>query len=134
MLHHHYNCVPPKARLCSGALFVFNTQPLSCVCLFGPVFCINRQAQARERQFISLKHRVKILSEVSPLSSFCKRFYRACAFTWKEYFFLGLDDSGVLDEEAPQEIRWASTRSSSMAYGSRIDHHDPYAFSKLASL
>ena len=40
----------------------------------------------RRRQFIRLRHRSKILAEISPLADFCKRFFRMAAFHWKECF------------------------------------------------
>ena len=84
--------------------------------------------QARERQFISLKHRVKIISEVSPLSSFSKRFYRACAWAWREYFFLSTDEDGVLPQEGKSELLWAISRPSSKSYGCTVDSADPMVF------
>ena len=39
----------------------------------------------RKRQFMRMRHKAKILSEVSPLSRFAKRFYRIAAFHWKEH-------------------------------------------------
>ena len=48
---------------------------------------------SREREFIRLRHKVKVLMELSPVSEFQKRFYRACSWSWKEYFFMGNSDS-----------------------------------------
>ena len=39
---------------------------------------------ARPRQFIRLRHKVKILEELSPISRFAQRFYRAVKFHWEE--------------------------------------------------
>ena len=41
---------------------------------------------ARRRQFLRLRHKVRILSETSPISTFAKRFFRAVSFHWSEYF------------------------------------------------
>ena len=37
------------------------------------------------RQFVRMRHRVKVLSELSPISRFSKRFYRMTTFHWSEY-------------------------------------------------
>ncbi len=39
---------------------------------------------ARERQYIRLRHKHKILSELSPINMFAKRFFRAVKFHWSE--------------------------------------------------
>lgn len=59
--------------------------------------------QARERQLISLKHRVKVLKEVSPLSQFKKRFYSACWWHWRDHFIGSFE-----------ELDWARARPSSI--------------------
>lgn len=59
--------------------------------------------QARERQLISLKHRVKVLTEVSPLSQFKKRFYSACWWHWRDHFIGSFE-----------ELDWARARPSSI--------------------
>ena len=71
-----------------------------------------------------------MLSEVSPLSSFCKRFYRACAWSWKEFFFLGLDQNAVLENEAVSELTWALSRAGSRHHGMDVGIEDPLAFRK----
>lgn len=87
--------------------------------------------QARERQFISMKHRVKVLTEVSPLSQFNKRFYRACSWHWREYFFLGSDVDGVISSEALKELDWARARPSSIGHGKdAFSAVDPDAFAQ----
>ena len=59
--------------------------------------------QARERQLISLKHRVNVLTEVSPLSQFKKRFYSACWWHWRDHFIGSFE-----------ELDWARARPSSI--------------------
>ena len=39
---------------------------------------------ARPRQFLRMRHKVKILAEISPIAEFSKRFYRAVSFHWRE--------------------------------------------------
>lgn len=39
---------------------------------------------ARERQYIRLRHKHKILAELSPVTTFAKRFFRAVKFHWSE--------------------------------------------------
>ena len=41
---------------------------------------------ARERQFVRLRHKQKILSETSPASRFALRFLRAVNYHWSEHF------------------------------------------------
>ena len=41
-------------------------------------------ACARRRQFIRLRHKEKILAEISPLSRFSARFFRAVTYHWSE--------------------------------------------------
>lgn len=40
-------------------------------------------ASARERKWTKLRHRGKIVGQVSPLARFSMRFYRACKMSWK---------------------------------------------------
>ena len=39
---------------------------------------------ARPRQFLRMRHRVKVLAEISPIAEFSKRFFRAVSFHWRE--------------------------------------------------
>ena len=57
-------------------------------------------ACGRQRQFIRFRHRAKILAEISPCARFVKRFYRACAYSWKEHFFMSNWTDGILPQEA----------------------------------
>lgn len=58
-------------------------------------------ACGRERQFLKMRRRQKILSMISPCSRFLIRFYRACKYSWKEHFFAHdcQKDSTVLANE-----------------------------------
>ena len=38
---------------------------------------------SRDREFVKMYHKVKVLSRLSPISRFQKRFYRACAWSWQ---------------------------------------------------
>ena len=38
---------------------------------------------SREREFVKMRHRVKVLSQLSPITRFQKRFYRACCWSWE---------------------------------------------------
>ncbi|CAK9046971.1 Uncharacterized protein (Fragment) [Durusdinium trenchii] len=77
-------------------------------------------ACGRERQFIRFRHRSKIMSEVSPLSSFMKRFFRAVEYSWREHYFINpcADESagdGIVPNEALEDLLWAASRPSSCA-------------------
>ena len=37
----------------------------------------------REREFIKMVHKKKAAAVISPLSRFCKRFFRMCQWSWK---------------------------------------------------
>ena len=39
----------------------------------------------RTRQFVRLRHRIKVLTELSPLTRFNRRFVRCCQFHWEEW-------------------------------------------------
>jgi hypothetical protein len=57
---------------------------------------------ARKRLWIRARHKVKVMSEVSPLSRFSKRFHRACAMAWRDFYFMHLEancDHGVVQDE-----------------------------------
>lgn len=75
---------------------------------------------ARPRQYLRLRHREKVLAELSPLSTFAKRFWRAIEFEWtqlvcfhKEMFF----NQGVRQNEITEELMWAQGRPNSRAHG-----------------
>jgi len=56
---------------------------------------------ARPRSFLRLRHKVKVMSELSPLSSFSRRFHRAVNFAWKDVFFMTeYPQIGVVPNEA----------------------------------
>ena len=65
-----------------------------------------------------------MLSEMSPLSRFALRFHRACAWSWKEFYFRHHFDDKALDvhamyvpvkDEIQKELQWAAARPSSRA-------------------
>lgn len=90
-------------------------------------------AAARERQFIRFRHRAKIQSEVSPLSIFMKRFYRAVEYSWKEHFFMmeeGCQMKGVTPNEPRENLEWAAGRPTSQAQSlsSDLALDDPTSF------
>ncbi|CAE7587716.1 unnamed protein product [Symbiodinium sp. CCMP2592] len=71
---------------------------------------------AREREFIVCHHKVKCLATLSPVSRFQKRFYRACAWSWHQFFFMHLDcvqerQLGVVVDELQEELRWEHDKS-----------------------
>lgn len=37
----------------------------------------------REREFVKMVHKQKAVEVISPLSRFCKRFFRMCQWSWK---------------------------------------------------
>lgn len=41
----------------------------------------------REREFVKMVHRMKAPEVISPLSRFCKRFFRICQWSWKSVLF-----------------------------------------------
>ena len=62
----------------------------------------------RPRQFLRLRHRIKIISEISPLSEFSKRFYRAVAWHWSQFWLLhNSQDSQTIAGELQSELDWA---------------------------
>ena len=75
----------------------------------------------RDRQFVKLRHRVKIIAEISPMSRFVRRFHRLCAFTWKDFFFLhehkdwDKAENPIIPDEAVVELKWAQSRRKSLA-------------------
>ena len=44
---------------------------------------------SREREFVKMYHKGKVLSRLSPISRFQKRFYRACNWSWKSFLAQG---------------------------------------------
>lgn len=71
---------------------------------------------ARERQFVRMRHRAKVIAEISPLSRFCKRFFRACNFSWKELFFMhNHENGGVVAKESELNLQWAQKRPTSVS-------------------
>ena len=65
-------------------------------------------ASCRSRQWVVMRHKVKVLSTISPLSNFLLRFQRVCEFTWREYFQAGGD-------ETRNDLAWSAGRRESMA-------------------
>lgn len=89
-------------------------------------------ACARMRQFIVMKHRFKVLAELSPASRFLRRFHRAVCYSWREHFFMNTPIvDGVIKNEAEVELRWAMRRPTSLAHSmceEPVDIRDPKAF------
>lgn len=90
-------------------------------------------AAARERQFIRFRHRAKIQSELSPLSMFMKRFFRAVEYSWKEHFFMmkeGCQQKGITPNEPRENLEWAAGRPTSHAQSlsSALALGDPMSF------
>ena len=86
----------------------------------------------RERRWTRLRHRFKILCELSPLSRFSKRFLRACNTHWREFFCLHKYpdyENPVIDQELQKELAWAQNRKLSCAYSEpplSISDFDPF--------
>jgi site-specific DNA-cytosine methylase len=77
-------------------------------------------AGARKRLWIRARHKVKVLSQISPLSRFSQRFHRACAMSWKDFYFMHLASNcgaGVVQDEPQAELDWAQQRPNSKANG-----------------
>ena len=75
---------------------------------------------ARERQFVRLRHRTKVLAELSPMSRFVKRFWRAISFEWEQVYCMHLPENinkGVIPDELNEELRWAQSRPTSKSHG-----------------
>ena len=75
---------------------------------------------ARSRQFLRLRHRVKILAEISPISNFSKRFWRAVEFEWAKLMCFHLPefkDKTVVDDELQKELDWGQGRPNSRSHG-----------------
>ena len=99
-----------------GDLYWMDVVPVDAVC-FG-------WACGRERQYLKFRHRVKVMSMVSPCSVFLKRFYRACKYSWTEHFWSHhCQGSGttILEDELAVELKWALSRPSSSAHGQDLD-------------
>ena len=82
---------------------------------------------SREREFIKGYHKVKCLPHISPLSRFQKRFYRACAWSWNEVFYMtkasvGSASAGVIENEINNELAWSRKRPSRRAEASLEDN------------
>lgn len=77
----------------------------------------------RTRQFVMMHHKTKILAELSPVTEWSKRFYRACKVTWKELFCFHREDlreHTVIEQEAMKELCWAQSRQKSRAHGKEM--------------
>ena len=61
-----------------GDLYHIDSVVLDSACFGAPT--------ARERQFVRLRHKQKIISETSPASRFALRFLRAVNYHWSEHF------------------------------------------------
>ncbi|CAE7573803.1 unnamed protein product [Symbiodinium sp. CCMP2592] len=83
---------------------------------------------SREREFVKMYHKVKVLSRLSPISRFQKRFYRICAWSWKSFLALFfycvyfmhepvMRSKGVLGDDCQAELDWAQCRPTSRFKG-----------------
>ncbi|CAE7259718.1 unnamed protein product [Symbiodinium sp. KB8] len=84
---------------------------------------------------VGWRHRHKILAQLSPLSNFCKRFTRAVAYSWAEFFWMHETEGGdgVLPDELNAELAWAQGRAGSMWHGKRsLKATDPVAAAPAA--
>ena len=86
----------------------------------------------RERKWTVCRHKQKILSELSPLNQFVRRFMRICQTTWREYFFAEkFNHTGKLamGDEFEVEVQWAQNRKASRAYNKEpLDPKDINSF------
>ena len=101
--------------------------------LFDMYFCDPKEYQAdinpaslgfaneRSRTFLNCVHRVKCLPAISPLAQFSRRFHRAVAHTWRDYFFMREDDRYL--EEVRSDLKWAQQRKTSFAKTHPWDSH-----------
>ena len=77
---------------------------------------------ARVRKYHRLRHKQSVLSQISPLARFHKRFFRMIEWSWKELLCTHLYDDGdggvgsvtVIKDEMNAELEWASSRKLSM--------------------
>lgn len=79
---------------------------------------------SREREFIVMRRKVKCLPMLSPKARFQKRFFRACAWSWKEIFMMHhpkVQGHGVVAHECEQDILWARGRPTSMGQMLALD-------------
>ena len=90
---------------------------------------------ARNRSFIRMRHKCKILSQVSPLSQFVKRFQRAVDFSWKSAWFMmmrdNLDIKGVITNERNADLAAKQTVKTSKNLGGDLTCHDSDAFFRV---
>eukprot|EP00930_Biecheleria_cincta_P015182 TRINITY_DN12756_c0_g1_i1.p1 TRINITY_DN12756_c0_g1~~TRINITY_DN12756_c0_g1_i1.p1 ORF type:complete len:265 (+),score=47.95 TRINITY_DN12756_c0_g1_i1:270-1064(+) len=65
-----------------------------------------------------LRHKVKYMAQISPLSAFCKRFHRAVNYSWREFFWIHKKSyrlQGVISgDELQAELSWARGRPESL--------------------
>jgi hypothetical protein len=64
----------------------------------------------RIRKYHRLRHKALALSEVSPMSRFNRRFYRASMWSWREFFIGHHFKHGVIPNELDAELEWARGR------------------------
>ena len=77
---------------------------------------------ARSRQFLRMRHRVKVLAEISPVATFSKRFWRAIEFAWTDMLCFHKDEfkqKTVIEDEIQKELAWAQGRPNSKAHSQR---------------
>ena len=75
---------------------------------------------ARDRGFIRMRHKAKVIAEVSPLSNFAKRFYRAIKFEWWKQIWFLMDPKAAhlatIADEAQRELTLAQDKEQSSAH------------------
>ena len=66
----------------------------------------------RPREYFVLRHMIKTLHLISPLSRFAVRFHRVIQAHWEEFYFLHKLDAhaGVVPHELNQDLQWAQSR------------------------
>ncbi|CAK9099072.1 Uncharacterized protein SCF082_LOCUS46421 [Durusdinium trenchii] len=110
-----------------GHLYYFETHEI-CPTTLGWAF-------ARPRMFCRMRHKEKVLEEISPLASFSKLFWRAINYTWREIFFAHKPEYHTelcIDSELEKELQWAQQRPSSQQCGlPAVSMDDPLCFRKV---
>lgn len=76
---------------------------------------------ARRRSMIRLRHRVKLLPQISPVSNFNKLFHRACDFEWKAAWFMMMENNQGIEtikDERNVDIASKQRKKSSKSFDS----------------
>ena len=94
-------------------------------CIVGSTMESHRLGNStrRTRGYLNLRHRVKALPSVPPLSRFVRRFYRCCQTTWLDAFWAHtLEDANAwlgIENELEQDLQWAKSRPTAGALKGR---------------